>query len=286
MNLNEAVSLYLDYLKARNLSLLSVETAAQHLRTLTRGLSHWPTYPDLVRWQTTLDVGTTTMHHRIGAVKQFFAWCVDMAFIEASPAAKLIKPKRPKKLPVALSDDELQMLLAWTPTYSRDSDVGLADRDRLLLRVLMYTGLRRAEICAVDVGDVSLKHHTIAVHAGKGERDRTVVYHPDLNLTPLVSGRRPSEPLFVGAYRHRRLKPDAITYMFMRKISAVVGRRVTPHMLRHSYATYMSRRGVPIRQIQELMGHSSLATTQMYLAVTAQDLQNAIEVFGGLADTA
>lgn len=286
MPLQEAVTLYLGYLKARNLSLLSVETVAQHLRALLRGLTDWPSYPDLVRWTTTQDVGTTTMHHRIGAIKQFFAWAVDMGFIAENPATKLIKPKRPKKLPTVLGDDELKMLLDWTPTYEREADAKLVYRDRALVRIFMYTGLRRAEVCALNVADVSLATRTIAVHGGKGERDRTIVYHPDLDLEPLVTGRRINDPLFYGAYKRRRLKPDAITYMFKRKLSALVGRRVTPHMLRHSYATFMSRRGVPLRQIQQLLGHSSLATTQMYLAVTAQDLESAVGVFGELAESA
>lgn len=103
-----------------------------------------------------------------------------------------------------------------------------------------------------------------------------------LSLGVLTEGRRAKDPLFQRR-DGGRLDPNAISYVFTRKVSPAVGTRVTPHMLRHSYATYLCRRGVPLRQIQQLLGHSSLATTQVYLDVTAMDLEQAVTALERLA---
>lgn len=283
MLLSEAVETYLAHLKARRLSPHSIKTARTHFRCLLRGLSHWPTYADLVRWQSAQSVGATTMHLRIGWVRGFFAWCVDMEYIDRSPAEKLPKPKRPKRLPRALSDAQMETLLEWTPTYSRDQDHLLPARDRALLRVMMFTGLRRAEIAALNVGDVNPATRSIAVHGGKGDRDRTVVYPPSLDLIPLTAGRKLTEPLFFGSYKRKRMAPDSIGLMFKRKLAPDVGLHITPHVLRHSYATYLARHGADIMRIKTLLGHSSVATTQMYLEVTGEDLRGAVALLDELA---
>lgn len=147
--------------------------------------------------------------------------------------------------------------------------------------MFIFTGLRRAEICALTVGDIDLQHGRIRVR-GKGDRDRVVPIPAPLDLSPLVEGRKPRDPLFIGRRKKRRLDREAVSYVFTRKVSPAVGCRVTPHMLRHSYATYLCRRGVPIRQIQQLLGHSSLATTQVYLDVTAADLEQAVAALNRL----
>ncbi len=168
----------------------------------------------------------------------------------------------------------------WKPDYGPEN-AELVDRDRLLVRMLMFTGIRRAEICSLNVSDVNLTHARVRIR-GKGDRDRVVPIPAPLDLRVLVAGRKPTEPLFIGRRRGRRLDREAVSYIFTRKVSPAVGCRVTPHMLRHSYATYLCRRGVPLRQIQRLLGHSSLSTTQIYLDVTAADLEQAVTALNAL----
>jgi integrase/recombinase XerD len=248
----------------------------------------WPTYPDLVDWLSSMDISKTTMHHRTANVKRFFAWCVDMEYLAKDPAAKLVVPKRGKNNPPMLSNRQVQFLLKeWKPYYSK-RDAFLVDRDRTLVKLFIMSGLRRAELSALNVGDVNVEARSIAVRSGKGDRDRTVMVPPNVQpeLLALTKGRRHDEPLFLGKNirgEPKRLEPDAISYIFTRKVSKAMGRRVTPHMCRHSYATMLVNRGIPLNQIQQLLGHASLATTQIYLHASGRELREAVEVLDDIA---
>jgi integrase/recombinase XerD len=179
------------------------------------------------------------------------------------------------------------LLKEWTPFYTK-RDAFLVDRDRALVKLFIMSGLRRAELSALNVGDVNVEARSIAVRSGKGDKDRTVMVPPNVQpeLRTLTKGRRHDAPLFIGKNirgERKRLAPDAISYVFTRKVSPAMGRRVTPHMCRHSYATMLVNRGVPLNQIQQLMGHASLATTQIYLHASGRELRDAVEVLDDIA---
>jgi site-specific recombinase XerD len=268
MTFEEAIVRYGRALRARGLSLESQENYAGTISLLRKQTSDaWPTYPVLVDWLSGMDVAKTTMHHRTANVKRFFAWCLDMEYLEKDPATKLVVPKRGRNNPTMLSAAQVQYLLKeWTPFYTK-RDAFLVDRDRALVKLFIMSGLRRAELSALNVGDVNVEGRSIAVRSGKGDKDRTVMVPPNVQpeLRTLTKGRRHDAPLFIGKNirgERKRLAPDAISYVFTRKVSPAMGRRVTPHMCRHSYATMLVNRGVPLNQIQQLMGHASLATTQ------------------------
>ena len=289
MTLEEAISRYQRALKARGLSLESQKNYAGTIAWLHKQTGDvWPTYPTLVDWLSSMDVAKTTMHHRTANVKRFFAWCVDMEYLEKDPAAKLIVPKRGKNNPATLSPSQVEFLLnEWTPFYTK-RDAFLADRDKALVRLFIMSGLRRAELSALDVGDVNVEGRAIAVRSGKGDRDRAVMVPANVQpvLRALTKGRKYDEPLFIGKNirgTRKRLAPDAISYIFTRKVSPAMGRRVTPHMCRHSYATMLVNRGVPLNQIQQLMGHSSLATTQIYLHASGRELKDSVKVLDDVA---
>jgi site-specific recombinase XerD len=277
----DAIAEWRDHLEARGLSLVSIKTYTTHIRSVateTRGM--WPGYPDLVRWQTRQKaLSKTTRHHKAKSVRCFFQWAMDMEYIGTNPARRLPVPTRAKTLPEFLSDAEMERLIHGKLRLPyRKGERWLGARDLLLTRLLVLTGLRRAEVCRLLVGDVDPQRRTLFVRAGKGDRDRTVPYPEMLDLGSLLRGRAPTEPLFVGRYEGRPLQPDAVNYIFLRKLSPIFGKRLHPHLLRHAYASYLCRRGAPIRQIQELLGHASLATTQIYLQVTAQDLRSAVSL--------
>jgi site-specific recombinase XerD len=289
MTFAEAISRYQRALHARGLSLESQKNYTSTVAGLHKQTGDaWPTYPVLVDWLSSMDVAKTTMHHRTANVKRFFAWCVDMEYIEKDPAAKLIVPKRGKNNPVTLSVSQVEFLLGdWTPYYTK-RDAFLAARDKALVRLFIMTGLRRAELSALNVGDVNVEGRAIAVRSGKGDKDRTVMVPGNVQpeLRALTLERNYDEPLFIGKNirgSRKRLAPDAISYIFTRKVSPAMGRRVTPHMCRHSYATMLVNKGVPLNQIQQLMGHSSLATTQIYLHASGRELRNSVEVLDEIA---
>ncbi len=285
--------LYLKTLENRGLSLGSIKGIKHTLSKLTaigKPLTDI-SYTDLVNWQSEAfaGLGATTSHHRTKHVKAFFSWCVDAGLLEKNPARSIIVPKRGKRLPHSLTDEQLRAILDWSPEYPKH-DAFLVHRDRVIVRLFMYTGIRRAEACSLNLGDLSLAQRSLVVHRGKWDKDRVVPLPVPLipELQKFLKVRSaygmsedPSDPLLVGKHRER-LAPDAIGYMFNRKLQPQFPARVTPHMLRHSYATYLMRRGVGLRHVQELLGHESLATTQVYLHVALTDLHEAVTALDAL----
>ncbi len=287
MNLAQAIERYPAHLGGRGISVETQSKYLYELRQLSRLMvnTDWPTYAALADWQSSFPALTkTTVHHKVTAIKAFFRWAVDMGYITTDPAEKLVVPKRPKTLPETLTDSQVDYLLhKWEPYYMK-RDGFLIDRDKALVKVFIMTGLRRAELTALNVGDVSLEGRAVAVRSGKGDRDRTVIIPKNVipELRALTQRREYDEPLFVGK-GGERLAPNAINEMFHRKISNALGRRVTPHMCRHAYATYLVNRGVPLHQIQTQLGHSSLTTTQIYLHATQREVRDSMDVLDDLA---
>ena len=152
-------------------------------------------------------------------------------------------------------------------------------RDYALLKTMMATGLRSAELCTLDVGDVqTYRNASVLRVVGKGKKLRMVPLHPEA-LGAIESywkagghnGDDPREPVFMtlgkhGPYEARRITHRAIRYLIAttRKV-ALIGRRVTPHTLRHTFAVSLLDQGVDLRTVQDLLGHSSITTTQAYL---------------------
>lgn len=285
---HEAITDWLTYLEASGLSPSSIKQYAYHLRGVeaaTRGV--WPAYPDLVRWLGSLRLlSATTRRHHVSTVRTFFAWAVDMEYIAANPARKLPVPKRARTLPAILPDRDLTRLISgrFKLPY-RWGESHLAARDKLIIRLLCLSGIRRAEVSSLNVGDIDTVNRLLYVRQGKGSRDRTIRIPEPLarDLFAYSRGRSPIDPLFQSRTLGRRLTPNGIGEIFTSKVSAAMGQRIHPHLLRHAYATYLSRRGVPIRTIQEMLGHSSLSTTQVYLQVTAADQDAAITALNLIA---
>ena len=152
-------------------------------------------------------------------------------------------------------------------------------RDYALLKTMMATGLRAAELCALDVSHIeSYRNQPVLVVNGKGNRTRRVPLHPEA-LSAIESywraegrnGDDPGEPVFMtlgkhGPYEARRLTLKAIRHLIATtRRAALIKRRVTPHTLRHTFAVSLLDQAVDLRTVQDLMGHSSITTTQAYL---------------------
>jgi len=201
-------------------------------------------------------------------------------------------PRR-KRLPRTLSRGETRFLLA-----SRPANVAPRNKSeapfRLIVRLLVVTGMRVGELCRLRLDDVAPDGSVLRIH-GKGARDR-IAYVTDASLRQdlrrIVEGRRQSQAgagggaLFLN--RHGApLRPQSVRAKLKRLAKeAGLGRRVTPHMLRHTAATLLIETGVDIRFVQRLLGHSSIATTEIYTHVSDEALRRTLEradVLGGLA---
>ncbi|MGJ5175296.1 tyrosine-type recombinase/integrase [Bradyrhizobium oligotrophicum] len=232
-----------------------------------------------------------TIRRRIACLRAFFRFLADQGQMADPFVGWRLKLPRRKRLPRALSRDETSTLLASTRDLERAKALEVTRLLRTEVSLMVATGIRVGELCKIQTGDVSHDGSTLRIH-GKGSRDRIVyVANPDLRveLTKLVALRQRMldgpGPLFVN--RHgASLRPHA----FRSKLHSFVGkvgikRRVTPHMLRHTAATLLIESGVDIRVVQRLLGHSSIATTEIYTHVSDQALRTMLDranVLGGL----
>jgi site-specific recombinase XerD len=219
------------------------------------------------------------------ALKCFFRFLVEEERLLRDPALPLRTPKKRETLPDVLTMGELQRLLAQparAELWERHFD-GKPERDRLLLAVMAYGGLRRSELLGLDWDDIDLSRRLLRVRKAKGGRQRTIPIHPA--LAPLFveyyATRVPltEQAVFVGV-QGNRLHGTQLAQIFRHYVSASgVGerKRVTPHTLRHVFASELLHAGANLRQIQELLGHKHLDSTQRYTRVTAHELRGAIK---------
>ncbi|MGI0130650.1 MAG: site-specific tyrosine recombinase/integron integrase [Thermoplasmata archaeon] len=183
-------------------------------------------------------------------------------------AEQLEPPRRPERLPRYLSEEEMHRLFEAV----RDSP-----RDSAIVHVLAFAGLRVSEVCHLQLEDIEFETNTLHVRSGKGDKDREVILEDrtraaiDRYLTDRTLAGESSIRLFpVGPVTVERIVRRAAS-------AAAIPRRVTPHMLRHTLATALLSRGCDIRYIQKLLGHASVATTQIYTHVDTQALRNAYQ---------
>jgi integrase/recombinase XerC len=210
-----------------------------------------------------------TIARRLASVRSCFRFLARRGVIEQNPARQVRSPRQSRRLPSFLPKDESKELLDRPPEASE-----AARRDHALLEVLYATGIRVGECCGLDCDDVDRSHRTVRV-LGKGDKER-VVPVGDTALAALddyLSLRgRASGPLFTN-HRGGRLTPRSVRRIVRREARrSGLDRRVTPHTLRHTFATHMLGEGADLRLIQELLGHSRLSTTQRYTQVSPEHL--------------
>jgi site-specific recombinase XerD len=219
------------------------------------------------------------------ALKCFFRFLVEEERIDRDPALPLRTPKKQEVLPDVLTMGELERLLV-QPTRGELWErhfPGKPERDVLLLALMAYGGLRRSELLGLDWDDIDLSRRLLRVRKAKGGRQRTVPIHPA--LAPLFAEyyatRVPltEHAVFVGV-QGNRLHYTQLGQTFRHYVDAAgvnERKRVTPHTLRHVFASELLRAGANLRQIQELLGHKHLDSTQRYTRVNAHELRGAIK---------
>jgi integrase/recombinase XerC len=222
----------------------------------------------------------TTLARRTSAVKAFTAWAMRRGLLTTDPAARLQVPKAHRILPAVLRQDQALDAMAAAKFGAEQGDP-LALRDRLIVEMLYATGIRVSELCGLDVDDVDTRHRLVRV-LGKGNKQRTVPFGlpaADALRAWLTDGRpalvtAESGPALLLGARGRRLDVRQARTVVHQTISAVNGAPdMGPHGLRHSAATHLLEGGADLRVVQELLGHSSLATTQLYTHVAVSRLR-------------
>ena len=243
-----------------------------------RSLRSW-----LARQQTT-GKARTTLARRATAARVFTAWLARTGRIPDDVGASLGSPRSRRVLPPVLRPDEASDLIRAAAALADDgSPVGI--RDVAMLELLYATGIRVGELVGLDLDDVDRERNVVRVF-GKGRKERMVPFgHPaavalDRWLTagrPLLRVEGAGAALFLGS-RGRRIDPRAVRTLVHQRIAEVPGAPdIGPHGLRHTAATHLLEGGADLRSVQELLGHSSLATTQLYTHVTTDRLRRAYQ---------
>lgn len=247
--------------------------------TGVRGL----TLPLLRSWlaaQSAAGAARTTLARRTSAVKTFTAWAYRKGLLTEDPAERLAVPKSRRTLPAVLRQDQAIEALSAAESGAQEGDP-IALRDRLIVEFLYATGIRVSELCGLDVDDVDASRRLLRV-LGKGNKQRTVPFgEPAVRaLQSWMSDGRPalatatSGPALLLGARGRRLDQRQARTVVHQTVGAVPGAPdLGPHGLRHSAATHLLEGGADLRIVQELLGHSSLATTQLYTHVTVARLR-------------
>jgi site-specific recombinase XerD len=223
------------------------------------------------------DSSRATVLRKASALRSFVKFLRAEGDLKRDPFLGVPLPKRTRSLPKFLTEAEMEQVLS-APTGG-DSE---AARDRALIELLYSSGLRRAEVGVLNVGDVDFLSGTVRVF-GKGSKER-IVPVGNTALTCLRAylrargGPGDGEPLFASA-RGTRLSDEGVVFVVRRWVRrSSLLKKVTPHVFRHSFATHLLNRGCNIREVQEMLGHVDLNTTQVYTHVSLQKLQ---EVYKG-----
>jgi integrase/recombinase XerC len=241
------------------------------------------TLPVLRSWlaaQAGAGAARTTLARRTSAVKTFTAWALRSGLMDNDPATRLQVPKARRTLPSVLRQDQALDAMSAAELGAQQGDP-LALRDRLIVEMLYATGIRVSELCGLDLDDVDMSRRLLRV-LGKGNKQRTVPFgEPALRaLKSWVADGRPalaietSGPALLLGSRGKRIDPRQARTVVHQTMAAVDGAPdIGPHGLRHSAATHLLEGGADLRVVQELLGHSTLATTQLYTHVTVARLR-------------
>lgn len=224
------------------------------------------------------DLQAASIERALAALRTFFRFCQREGVISANPATLIPTPKKKQRLPVVLSVDEVFALLALP---KEENPIGR--RDRAILELFYASGLRLSELVGLNVADVDLPERMVRVK-GKGSKERIVPFHavavqalsnylPDRMAWMKRNIAPKDQPALFLSNRGQRISLSWVQKLLDRYVrEGGFGRKLSPHKLRHSFATHLLEMGMDIRSIQELLGHESLSTTQRYTQVNLKDL--------------
>lgn len=274
---------YLDYVRlTKGRSEKTVEAYRGDLTSLLYGVEKITdlTLADARAWQAAaLEDGKarSTLARRASSVKSFGVWLQATGLVEANPFSRLQAPKINRPLPAVLSPQQVADVLHNADVGAQEGDP-VAVRDLAMIEFLYATGVRISELCGLNIADLDLNSCTARV-TGKGNKQRIVPFgtHARDAVQRWIHQARPqlagaTDALFVGV-RGGRINPRQARSVVHSATGSVPGAEIAPHGIRHTTATHVLEGGADLRLVQELLGHASLATTQIYTHVDAERLK-------------
>ncbi len=273
---------YLDYLKyERNLSINTINSYKNDLIPFINKYSNIKINDkDAMDYITSLEVLPRSQAHAITVLKQFYIYLCSEDIIDYNPFISIAQPKLPSKLPDYLNVDEVDRLLSIHTVDAYDY------RNKAMLEVLYATGIRVSELCNLEINNVDLNECLVRV-MGKGSKERIVPLN-DIAIDALR--------VYIDEYRDILLKDKTSNYLFISRnqknitrqaffklikhlcIRAGISKSISPHTIRHSFATHMLENGADLRVIQELLGHEDISTTQIYTHLSNKQIRSDYEL--------
>jgi integrase/recombinase XerC len=265
-----------------------IDSFIEHLGRNGVGEFDQATLAHIRSWLATQQVrggARTTLSRRAVAIRLFTKWAAKKGYIPADIGATLATPKPHRTLPGVLTQSDAVTAIDSMATRAAEFDTPTSIRDVAIVELLYATGARVSEICGLDFEDLDFHRNTIRV-LGKGNKERVIpmgapsvkalnTYINDARA--LLANEKSDRALFLGA-RGKRIDQRTIRTIVYEALSALEGvERMGPHALRHSAATHLLEGGADLRTVQEILGHASLATTQIYTHVSTERLRQAFK---------
>ena len=227
----------------------------------------------------------TTLSRRAVSIRLFTKWATKKGYLAKDIGATLATPKGARSLPDVLNVADAGFAMDALATRVAEEDGPLSKRDCAMVEVLYASGARVSELCGLDLEDIDYERNTIRV-IGKGNKERTIpLGNPAMRALdawlkegrPSLAGDKSDRAVFLGA-RGKRIDQRTVRTVVYQALQALEGAvKLGPHALRHSAATHLLEGGADLRTVQEILGHASLATTQIYTHVSTERLQKAFK---------
>ena len=227
----------------------------------------------------------TTLSRRAVSIRLFTKWATKKGYLAKDVGATLATPKGARTLPDVLNVADAGLAMDALATRVAEEDGPLSKRDCAMVEVLYASGARVSELCGLDLQDIDYERNTIRV-IGKGNKERTIpLGNPAMHALdawlkegrPSLAGEKSDRAVFLGA-RGKRIDQRTVRTVVYQALEALEGAvKLGPHALRHSAATHLLEGGADLRTVQEILGHASLATTQIYTHVSTERLQKAFK---------
>lgn len=290
---------FLQYMRYElNLSPLTVKSYGADLRQfvdfLTDGRGEQAFEPvsvttsDVRAWMLSITTGRTglqasSVRRKLQAVRAYYRWLMRQGMAGASPAADVELAQLPKRLPTTVRQETIDAAIDALPADDQDFE---HVRDQLMLMMLYDTGMRRAELIGLQDAWVDTAKRELKVH-GKRDKDRIIPFGPELGahidryrrVRDAQVGREPGCDTFFVTAKGRQLYPALVWRTVHRALQQAGGTgKLSPHVLRHSFASAMLNDGAEIESVRQLLGHTSLAATQVYTHITLSDLKHNYEL--------